>query len=422
MVSATFSIVKQSVALCCFPTVKVIHTSATIAGQVYVPEVNWVLMSAAIIVTAAFRTTNKLGNAYGIAVVGVMVVTTFFLTLIMIMIWQTHLWTVLAFLIVFGLIDFLYFSSVLFKFEQGGYLPLAFAAGLLFIMYVWHYGAAWKHDFELRRQLSESAVQDLVGPATRIPGIALVYTELASGIPCIFAHTVKNLPALHAVVVFVCVKFLPVTRVMDHERFLIRRVGRREIHMFRCVARYGYKDVRQENDSFEQQLLQNLEGFIAAEAEAEAISPGAMELEKGCCSKLSIATKQCDASGSMQRNGGLENSHICSLSGLEGDDKLENLKKQGSKLACEEVEIACEEATIDDEAAEELGFIARCKDAGVVYLLGNSEVRASKSSPGSKKFLVNHVYNMLKRNCRRPSAALIIPQERLLEVGMVYEV
>ncbi|MCO5554037.1 hypothetical protein L7F22_007563 [Adiantum nelumboides] len=411
MVSATFSIVKQSMVLCCFPIVKVVHTSATIAGQIYLPEVNWVLMSAAIIVTAAFRTTNKLGNAYGIAVVGVMVVTTFFLTLIMIMIWQTHLWMVLAFLLVFGLIDLLYFSSVLFKFEQGGYLPLAFGAVLLFIMYVWHYGAAWKHDFELRRQLSELAVQDLVGPVTRIPGIALVYTELASGIPCIFAHTVKNLPALHAVVVFVCVKFLPVTRVMDHERFLIRRVGMRKIHMFRCVARYGYKDVMKENDSFEQQLLQSLERFIAAEMQ---VLSDEMELVKGCRSDL------CP-----------EKMHSGSLSGFVVDGKLQNLKKEGAEHAFEEVEIgnqaaevshACEEAAVNDEAAEELGFIARCKDAGVVYLLGNSEVRASKNSPTSKKFLVNHVYNMLKRNCRRTSAALIIPQERLLEVGMVYEV
>ena len=65
MVSATFSIVKQSMDLSCFPTVKVVHTSSKVVGQVYVPEVNWVLMIAAIVVTAAFQSTNKLGNAYG---------------------------------------------------------------------------------------------------------------------------------------------------------------------------------------------------------------------------------------------------------------------------------------------------------------------------------------------------------------------
>ncbi|KAH7291640.1 hypothetical protein KP509_29G025800 [Ceratopteris richardii] len=413
MVSATFSIVKQSMALCCFPSVKVVHTSATIAGQIYVPEVNWTLMSAAIIVTAAFRSTNKLGNAYGIAVVGVMAVTTFFLALIMVLIWHTPLWMVFTFIVVFGLIDFLYFSSVLFKFEQGGYLPLAFGAALLFIMYVWHYGTTWKHEFELRHQLSESAVRDLVYPATRIPGIALVYTELADGIPCIFAHTIKNLPALHSVVVLVCVKFLPVTRVMDHERFIMRRVGSRDIHMFRCVARYGYKDVRNDSDGFEIQLLQKLKEFIVHERLSGADAECSQPVEG------SRNTKVCETAESVLEQAGLRKTVLTQNSENYGQVIQKPTSNQSAKVthASEDVN----EIT-NTQVAGELAFIERCTDAGVVYLLGNSEVRASKSSTTLKKFLINHVYHILKRNCRRASAALIIPQERLLEVGMFYEV
>lgn len=65
MISATFSIVKQATALGCFPRVKVVHTSNNVAGQVYIPEINWILMVLCLCVTAGFRDTDQIGNAYG---------------------------------------------------------------------------------------------------------------------------------------------------------------------------------------------------------------------------------------------------------------------------------------------------------------------------------------------------------------------
>lgn len=65
IISATFSIVKQSVALGCFPRVKIVHTSNDIAGRVYIPEINWILMGLCLVITAGFRDTNEIGNAYG---------------------------------------------------------------------------------------------------------------------------------------------------------------------------------------------------------------------------------------------------------------------------------------------------------------------------------------------------------------------
>lgn len=65
IITATFSIVKQSVALGCFPRVKIVHTSNNIAGQVYIPEINWILMVLCLLITAGFRDTNEIGNAYG---------------------------------------------------------------------------------------------------------------------------------------------------------------------------------------------------------------------------------------------------------------------------------------------------------------------------------------------------------------------
>lgn len=65
IISATFSIISQCRALSCFPRVKVIHTSDQIHGQIYIPEVNWVLMLLCILVVVGFRDTNLIGHAYG---------------------------------------------------------------------------------------------------------------------------------------------------------------------------------------------------------------------------------------------------------------------------------------------------------------------------------------------------------------------
>jgi KUP system potassium uptake protein len=65
IITATFSIIKQSAALGCFPRVKVVHTSNNIAGQVYIPEINWILMVLCLSITAGFRDTDEIGNAYG---------------------------------------------------------------------------------------------------------------------------------------------------------------------------------------------------------------------------------------------------------------------------------------------------------------------------------------------------------------------
>lgn len=65
MISATFSIVDQAMTLSCFPRVKVVHTSKKYAGQIYIPELNWLMMVLCIIIAAGFRDTTQIGNAYG---------------------------------------------------------------------------------------------------------------------------------------------------------------------------------------------------------------------------------------------------------------------------------------------------------------------------------------------------------------------
>jgi KUP system potassium uptake protein len=202
----------------CFTWVTVTHSSSKHEGQVYILEINYILMLACIIVAASFKDTTKIGNTYGMAMVGVMIVTSSFLTLVMLMIWQTHLLLVVIFVTVFGAIEFTYFLVVLYKFPKGGYLPLAFATVLLFVMYVWNY--VHRNAYEVEQKVSSEYVLSLGSSldVTKVPRIGLLYSELAQGVPTIFAHFIRNLPAMHSVLVFICVRYLPVNIVAAGER------------------------------------------------------------------------------------------------------------------------------------------------------------------------------------------------------------
>ncbi|KAI4304872.1 hypothetical protein MLD38_040333 [Melastoma candidum] len=220
MISGAFAIISQSLSLGCFPRVKVVHTSAKYEGQVYIPEVNYVLMVACVIVTIGFGNSTNIGNAYGVAVVSVMLITTCLLTLIMLVIWKTRIWWIVLFLLVFGSIEIVYMSANLYKFVKGGWFPIATASLLMIVMVVWHYVYRERYFYELNNKVSPEYIHDLVkNPRiNRIPGMALLYTELVEGIPKILTHFVANVPSIHSVLVIVSVKNLPISKVVAEER------------------------------------------------------------------------------------------------------------------------------------------------------------------------------------------------------------
>ncbi|XP_020232423.1 potassium transporter 10 isoform X1 [Cajanus cajan] len=410
-ITATFSIIKQALALGCFPRVKVVYTSKKFLGQIYVPDINWILMILCIGVTAGFENQNQIGNAYGTAVVIVMLVTTFLMILIMILVWRCHWILVLLFTGLSLIVEFTYFSSVLFKVDQGGWVPLAIAGAFLIIMSVWHYGTVKRYEFEMHSKVSMAWILGL-GPSlglVRVPGIGLVYTELASGVPHIFSHFITNLPAIHSVVVFVCVKYLPVYTVPEEERFLVKRIGPKNYHIFRCVARYGYKDLHKKDDDFEKKLFDNLFMFVRLESMMEGCSDS---------DEYSLYGHQIEASrdGLMHNNGNtvsstmdLTMSSVDSIVPARSPTHM-NITVRSSGQTSSQTEI------------DELEFLNSCRDAGVVHILGNTVVRARRESRFYKKIAVDYIYAFLRKVCRENSVIFNVPHESLLNVGQIFYV
>ncbi|CAI0627462.1 unnamed protein product [Linum tenue] len=394
MISATFSCVKQSMALGCFPRLKIIHTSRKRMGQIYIPVINYFLMTMCIIVVAIFRSTTDIANAYGIAEVGVMIVTTTLVTLVMLLIWQTNLVLAFLFPLVFGSIELIYLSAVLSKLLEGGWLPLAFASFFLCVMYIWNYGSVLKYQSEVREKISMDLMHDLGSNlgTVRVPGIGLLYNELVTGIPSIFGQYLLSLPAIQSTIVFVCIKYVPVPVVPQEERFLFRRVCPKDYHMFRCVARYGYKDVRKENhQAFEQLLVESLEKFLRREAQDLALERDLNDFDMDSVSNDQRREEPGASSQAAAPMGLLLPSSVMSS---DEDPSLEY----------------------------ELSALREAMESGFTYLLAHGDVRAKKESFFLKKLVINYFYAFLRKNCRAGAANLKVPHMNILQVGMTYMV
>ncbi|XP_020539758.1 probable potassium transporter 13 isoform X2 [Jatropha curcas] len=369
VISATFSIISQSRALSCFPRVKIIHTSKNIHGRIYIPEVNWTLMMLCLAVVIGFRDTAMIGNAYGLAVIAVMLVTTLLMFLIISTVWKRNvLWAVL-FVLVFGFVESSYFISCLAKVHKGGWLPLVVSLVILSLMAIWNYGTSKKLAFELENKVGLDSLLSLGSNLgiRRVPGICLVYSDVTSGVPPMFSHFVTNFPAFHQILIFVTLQSVMIPKVPPGERFHVARVGPPEFSLFRCIVRYGYKDMRDCHE-LETQLIENFSGFLKWERHSK---------------EMAIAEP-------------VEN----------------NSRPSGRRVSFQ----------LTWEANKEVGELMEAKEAGVSYMMSNISVRASEASSFLKKFAIDIVYDFLRRNSRCPATSLGLPHASLIQVGMVYRV
>ncbi|KAK7336195.1 hypothetical protein VNO77_16729 [Canavalia gladiata] len=426
VITATFSIIKQCHALGCFPRVKVVHTSKHIYGQIYIPEINWILMILTLAITIGFQDTTIIGNAYGLACMTVMFITTFLMTLVAIFVWQKSVLIAIVFLLFFWMIEGVYLSAAFIKVPQGGWVPLVLSFIFMAVMYVWHYGTRRKYSYDLHNKVSLKWLLGL-GPSlgiVRVPGIGLIYTELATGIPAIFSHFVTNLPAFHKVLVFVCVKSVPVPYVSPEERFLIGRVCPRPYRMYRCIVRYGYKDIQRDDGNFENHLIQSIAEFIQMEAVEPQFSSSEASSLDGRMAVISsrnlestsslIVSEHEDADMDLS----IPSSRSVTLRSLQSvyDDESPQVRRRGVRFQLPN------NPGMDPAVREELFDLIQAKEAGVAYIMGHSYVKARKSSSFLKKLVIDIGYSFLRKNCRGPAVALNIPHISLIEVGMIYYV
>lgn len=418
IITGTFSIIKQCSALGCFPRVKIVHTSSKVHGQIYIPEINWILLILCLAVTIGFRDTTRMGNASGLAVITVMLVTTCLMSLVIVLCWNQSVILALCFVLFFGTIEALYFSASLIKFLQGAWVPVALSLIFMIIMYVWHYGTLKKYEFDVQNKVSVDWLLSL-GPSlgiVRVRGIGLIHTELVSGIPAIFSHFVTNLPAFHQVLVFLCVKYVPVPHVKHEERFLVGHIGPREYRIYRCVVRYGYRDVQKDDMEFENDLVCSIAEFIRTGKGKDGSNGVDENLGKEDESMAVVGTPSTHlADGFRLREDDVANT---SSPGTSEPKEIESETKKPIRKCVRFV--IPETPDMDASKREEMKELMEAREAGVAYILGHSYVRAKQGSSFIRKLVLNYGYDFLRRNSRAPTYALSVPHASTIEVGMAY--
>ncbi|KAL6652048.1 hypothetical protein ACP70R_010973 [Stipagrostis hirtigluma subsp. patula] len=383
MTTAIFQCLKQSIALGCFPRLKIVHTSRKFMAKIYIPVVNWFLLVSCLGFILLFRSVYDVGNAYALAEVGVMIMATIYVTIIMLLIWETHIVKVVSFVTIFLFLELIFFSSALSSVGDGGWALLIFASVLFMIMFIWNYGSKLKYDSEVKQKLSKDLMRKL-GPnlgTIRAPGLGLVYSDIVKGVPAIFGN-------------------VPVPVVPQSERFLFQRVCSRGYHMFRCIARYGYKDKKQEHHSiFERLLIEGLEKYIQREAvELSLQSEDDIDSDEEPPTPVRIITAP---------NGSLYSLDVPLLADYSPSTEVIH-------------EASC--STPQKDRAEnlelELAFIKHAKQSGAVYLIDNPIVKARKDSWFFKKLMINYFYAFLRNNCRRAIMSMSIPHSNMLQVRL----
>jgi len=241
VISGAYSMTRQCMQLGFLPRMTVRHTSTTEEGQIYVPQVNTMLMVGVLLLVAAFKTSDNLASAYGIAVTGTFICTA---VLAMVVFRRQYHWSRLAAISVFGaffLLDGVFFAANTLKVVQGGWVPLAMGLGLTALMTSWKRGrdlmlARWKQDsMPLAPFLARLPQSRIV----RVPGLAVFLTGNPDYVPTSLLHNLKHNKVLHERVLFVTVQNEDVPEVSQ-----ARRIETAELApgIHRVVLRYGFME------------------------------------------------------------------------------------------------------------------------------------------------------------------------------------
>lgn len=241
MITGVFSLTQQAVQLGYLPRLKIVHTSQNVRGQIYMPQVNYMLMVACLLLVFTFRSSSNLAAAYGLSVAMDMTLTSCLFFLVAVKVWNWPVWKAALPVAIFLLFELGYLTGSLLKFMDGAWFPLTIGLVMWIVMKTWTDGRAALYQAMMRGRLP---VDHLINEIKkdriiRVPGTAVFMSASAEGLPLALLHHLKHNKALHRQVVLLSVKFETVPRVADKDRHEVE-----ELHdeFFRVVLRYGFAE------------------------------------------------------------------------------------------------------------------------------------------------------------------------------------
>ena len=240
VISGAFSVTQQAIQLGFIPRLRILHTSETAAGQIYIPLINWALLFMVILLVLMFQSSSNLAAAYGIAVTGAMAIDTVLIGAVFFSLWKWPAWKAWSLLIIFAAIDLAYFGANLLKVPDGGWFPLLIGAIAFTLLTTWARGRKLMLDRMKEASLPiEVFIKSASTSATRVPGTAVFMTSSASGVPHALLHNLKHNKVLHERIFLLTVKIEDVPFVQGEGRVETKDYGN---GFYRIIIRYGFME------------------------------------------------------------------------------------------------------------------------------------------------------------------------------------
>ncbi len=240
VISGVFSLSRAAIQLGYLPRMEVRHTSETEIGQIYLPRMNWLLMTAIVALVVGFGSSDRLAGAYGLAVTGAMLVDVVLATAVAILVWR---WRWPLAIGVFGLLavpDLAFFIANALKIPEGAWLPLVVASMAFYTITTWRRGREL-----VTAELAEGALplvqflERMERAPNRVAGTAVFMTADASSTPPALLHNLKHNKILHERVIVMEVDTLGVPRISPAKRVEVERLGK---GFYSVKARYGFME------------------------------------------------------------------------------------------------------------------------------------------------------------------------------------
>jgi KUP system potassium uptake protein len=241
LISGAFSITQQAQQLGYLPRVRIIHTSQEERGQIYIPQLNWLLFVGTIWLVLSFKTSSNLAAAYGIAVTSTMVITTVLAFVAMKNLWRWSIVFAVFITLFFLSVDIAFLGANMLKIWQGGWVPLVIGITIYLIMTTWNWG---RKKLLIKLEEETQPIEKFIDEVMSIrvvatPGTAIYMSSNPKGTPPALVKNMKHNRVLHKQIIVLSIVFRKVPRVNTEETIDIQNPTD---GFYRVVASYGFMD------------------------------------------------------------------------------------------------------------------------------------------------------------------------------------
>ena len=240
VITGAYSLTQQAVQLGLLPRLQIVNTSAREHGQIYMPQINYMLLAGVVILVIAFKSSSAMANAYGVSVIGAMITSSVIAFIAVRRVWKKPLWLATAIVAPFLLVESVFLASNLLKLPQGGYVPLLIASAMMLVIWTWVRGARLLSRLTRNEVTLEDVIKSLQVKSPHIvKGTAVFLTADPDSAPTALLHNLKHNKVIHENNVVLTVRTAQEPYVPDDKKVQIEEVSE---HFDRLTMTFGFME------------------------------------------------------------------------------------------------------------------------------------------------------------------------------------